>query len=84
MQFDCKLKFSIEKYRINVNILGEKNFIHQYYQWKKKRKEIRKRKEIKERKRKENWRKKKRIGSVNEKKFGQRGLVTRRKFRERF
>lgn len=61
MQFDCKLKFSIEKYRINVNILGEKNFIHQYYQWKKKRKEIRKRKEIKERKRKENWRKKKEL-----------------------
>lgn len=31
MQFDCKLKFSIEKYnKVNVNILDEKNFIHLY------------------------------------------------------
>lgn len=30
MQFDCKLKFTIEKYKVNVNILDEKNFIHLY------------------------------------------------------
>lgn len=30
MQFDCKLKFSIEKYKINVNILGEKKLFTYY------------------------------------------------------
>lgn len=30
MQFDCKLKFSIEKYKINVNILGEKKLFIYY------------------------------------------------------
>lgn len=44
MQFDCKLKFSIEKYKINVNILGEKKLFTYYspISEKNKRKEIRK------------------------------------------